>query len=320
MIKVSVIVPVYNTSKYLNICLDSILKQSLQEIEIIAIDDNSKDESLQILQQYASKYPNIRVYHNTENKGQGFTRNLGMKLARGEYVGFVDSDDYIHPKMYETMYQGLELNNKPEMIVTNMIFVKNDFYAKNNLDYMNRSGGTTINPLLEKNKILDISPSVCLKLFRKDFLGNKYFLENCLWEDIAFSSTCFMEAKAILLFSNIDYFYRRNIEKGVSSINYHVNDKIMDVFKVNEEIEKRAVKENYFLNFYNQIRTIQYFNIFQRISEINNWNMNEEEKKKIQEKILSLAIKKYGKINDSVFSLLQSKISIDFLKEEKYLK
>lgn len=320
MVKVSVIVPVYNTSKYLDICLTSILKQSLQDIEIIAIDDASTDQSFQILKKYADENSNIRLYHNDQNRGPGFTRNLGIKLARGEYIGFVDSDDYIHPKMYETMYQGALMNHYPEMIVTNMIFVKSDEYAKNDLSYMNRSLGTIINPILEKNKMLDISPSVCLKLFRRDFIKHKYFLEDCLWEDIAFSNICFMEAKRILLYSNVDYFYRRDLSSGISSINYHPNDKILDVFKVNDEIEKRALLDNYFLIFNTQIRTIQYFNILQRISEINTWNIKEEEKKNLNEKILSLTIQKYGEINCDSLLLLQTKMPTDFLENRKYLK
>ena len=91
MPKISIIVPVYNEEEYVSTCLDSLVKQTLDDIEIITIDDNSTDNSLNILLDYARKYPNIKVYHNEKNIGQGASRNRGLKFATGEYIGFVDS-------------------------------------------------------------------------------------------------------------------------------------------------------------------------------------------------------------------------------------
>ena len=96
MVKLSIIIPVYNTEEYLPRCLNSCLEQDLlaNEYEIIAINDGSSDNSLQILNAYALKYPNIRVI-NQENRGLGATRNRGLNLAIGEYIWFVDSDDWV---------------------------------------------------------------------------------------------------------------------------------------------------------------------------------------------------------------------------------
>ena len=96
--KVSIIVPVYNSERYLSDCLNSLVNQTLSEIEIIAIDDASTDHSLEILIDYAAKYPRkVKVYKNDQNKGQGASRNIGLSIANGEYVGFLDSDDYVAP-------------------------------------------------------------------------------------------------------------------------------------------------------------------------------------------------------------------------------
>lgn len=104
--KVSIIVPVYNTEKYLKKCLDSLVNQTLNDIEIILIDDYSNDKSRQIIQYYKNKYKDkIVSIFLEENKGVGFVRNKGIKISTGEYILFVDSDDYINKDMCEVLYK-----------------------------------------------------------------------------------------------------------------------------------------------------------------------------------------------------------------------
>lgn len=107
--KVSVVVPVYNSEKYLRKCVDSILAQTLKDIEIILVDDGSTDQSGAICDEYARK-SNVKVVHQ-KNSGPAITRNNGINLATGEYIGFVDSDDYIAPEMYEDLYNIANLKN-----------------------------------------------------------------------------------------------------------------------------------------------------------------------------------------------------------------
>ena len=101
--KVSVIIPVYNTEAYLKRCLDSVINQTLKDIEVIAIDDGSLDNSGKILDKYAQKDSRIRVVHQ-ENSGVGGAYNAGLVLAQGEYVAFLDSDDWIDPTLYADYY------------------------------------------------------------------------------------------------------------------------------------------------------------------------------------------------------------------------
>ena len=101
---VSIIVPVYNVSMYVEKCLQALVGQSLNNMEIILVDDGSTDTSGQICDQYAEKYQNIKVIH-CENNGLGMARNRGLEIASGEYVGFVDSDDFISQRMYEILYK-----------------------------------------------------------------------------------------------------------------------------------------------------------------------------------------------------------------------
>lgn len=107
---ISIIVPVYNVEKYLEKCIDSILAQTYSNMEILLIDDGSTDASGIICDNYAIKDNRIKVIHR-ENKGVAYTRNEGLDLANGEYITFVDSDDYVNPRMYELMIQSLKKNN-----------------------------------------------------------------------------------------------------------------------------------------------------------------------------------------------------------------
>lgn len=103
MPKVSVIVPVYNSEQELRDCLDSLVEQTEKDIEIIVIDDASTDNSPEIEAEYQKKYPNVKVYRNERNLGQSETRNRGIELAEGDYIAFLDSDDYVNPGMYEEL-------------------------------------------------------------------------------------------------------------------------------------------------------------------------------------------------------------------------
>ncbi|MCT8137621.1 glycosyltransferase family 2 protein [Anaerobacillus sp. CMMVII] len=103
--KVSIIVPVYNTKKYLKRCLDSLINQSLEDIEIIIVNDGSTDDSQKVINKYHKKYPTKIVPIVKENGGPGIARNYGIKKAKGDYLGFVDSDDWVDPSMFKKLYK-----------------------------------------------------------------------------------------------------------------------------------------------------------------------------------------------------------------------
>lgn len=107
---ISVIVPIYNVEKYLHKCIDSILNQTLKNIEIILVNDGSTDNCGKIIDEYAKKDERIIVIHK-ENEGQSSARNKGLDIARGEYIGFVDSDDWLHHDMYENLYNAINESN-----------------------------------------------------------------------------------------------------------------------------------------------------------------------------------------------------------------
>ena len=105
MIKVSIIVPVYNVEKYLDKCLKSLVNQTLKDIEIIVVNDGTKDNSQKIVDKYVKKYPKLVKSYIKENGGLSSARNYGLKYVNGEFISFIDSDDWVRKDMFEKMYQ-----------------------------------------------------------------------------------------------------------------------------------------------------------------------------------------------------------------------
>ena len=103
-VKVSIVVPIYNLEKYIPRCLDALVNQTLEDIEIILVNDGSKDGSKEIAMKYTEKYPNKIVYLEKQNGGLSDARNYGMKHTNGDYIAFLDSDDYVELNTYEKLY------------------------------------------------------------------------------------------------------------------------------------------------------------------------------------------------------------------------
>lgn len=128
----SIVVPVYNTEKYLKRCIDSIVNQTLKDIEIIIVDDGSKENCAAFCDEISKKDSRIKVIHKL-NGGLGYARNSGIEAATGEYIGFVDSDDYIEPMMYETLYNAVKKNNA-DLCLSGISFVGGNMFSESGTD------------------------------------------------------------------------------------------------------------------------------------------------------------------------------------------
>lgn len=174
MPKISVIVPIYNSGKYLDKCLQSLLNQTFKDFEIIAINDGSTDNSLDILNNYQDSRIKIKTQ---KNSGQANTRNNGLKIAKGEYIIFIDSDDYVDTNMFEKL---IEIGDYD--IICFDYFIQNnnkDTYMKVLKDYSSKE----ITP--KEYLFSDMGP--CNKMFKREFLNkhNFKFPENIIYEDYA---------------------------------------------------------------------------------------------------------------------------------------
>ncbi|MBQ4159923.1 MAG: glycosyltransferase [Clostridia bacterium] len=126
--KVSIIVPVYNVEKYLERCVKSLTQQTLEELEIILVDDASTDASLEICKKFAAEDARVKVLHK-ENEGAGMARNAALQVATGTYIGFVDSDDFVEPDMYKTLYEKAEKYNS-DLVMSGVIFVDGNMFSE----------------------------------------------------------------------------------------------------------------------------------------------------------------------------------------------
>ena len=314
MPKVSVIVPVCNSEQELRDCLDSLVEQTEKDIEIIVIDDASTDNSPEIEAEYQKKYPNVKVYRNERNLGQSETRNRGIELAEGDYIAFLDSDDYVNPGMYEELYQAAVDNNMPELIVTGLSFVKGNEYRKKDLTFIGKQSTTIIHPMDNPDQVFFESPSLCNKLFRKDTVKNYKFLDVSAWEDIAFSYSRFMEANTVISKPTANYFYRRDVSNGVSAKNFKENDKITDIFVIADELEEELKRNGKYPFFADQIRGLQIACCLQRVDEVNNWQ-DEETKTNVKNMMFSTMLEKYGTLDGIDTGILSSKTGFRIMDE-----
>ncbi len=206
-IKVSIIVPVYNTESYLTTCLESLVNQSLEEIEIILINDCSTDESLAILEKYKEKYPmKIIIINLEENKGPGGARNAGINIAQGEYLGFVDSDDDVSQEMFEALYK-IATRDNYDMVDCHFYHEAFD----RNMKTTSESAFGELN--LEKRRELFVhSGYIWSKIIKRNIIvnNNVKFRENVAYEDIDFIRIATFYCKKIYASDMILYNYRKN--------------------------------------------------------------------------------------------------------------
>ena len=240
-IKVSIIIPVYNSEKYLRQCLDSVVNQTLKEIEIIIINDGSTDNSLKIIQEYANKYQNLKLI-DKENEGCYKARNIGLENATGEYVAFLDSDDYIEHNIYEKLY----LKAKQ----TDADIVSSDYYILENNKLKTVDFSSSIKLLEQSNNKLIGAENVLLdaiiwsRIFKRQMLVEKnikFHSDICMADDAFFHIVTMLNANKIVYIPDILYTYRIS-RKG--SITNSYNEKNFDCIKVAERILNHAIQNN----------------------------------------------------------------------------
>lgn len=228
MPKLSVIVPVHNVEKYLSRCVDSILAQTYTDFELLLVDDGSTDLSALICDAYREKDIRVRVIHKNENSGPLHTRKVGFESACGEYISYIDSDDFIAPFMYETMMEKIVQYNadvaicgitiKTETRELPLLFgSKEGFYDKSALK-------KRIYPYMlyepERGAPL-LSPSLCNKIFRKTVLEKALMQTNNMiyyGEDAICSYPCLLDASGVYMLSSEHFYYYCKTEESLTNM------------------------------------------------------------------------------------------------------
>lgn len=250
-IKISVVIPVYNSEDYLRDCLNSILKQNFCNYEVICVDDGSSYESIKILEEYSRQDQHIRVIHQ-KNAGAANARNNGVRLARGEYIWFVDSDDMIKDNALTTIYEtmstrGLDLLafNSDVIAADEKVDLKsvNAFRKcyQRKKTYQSFSGDGK-NMFVQMVNNGDFSISACMFCLRREFLIEEqlFFIDGILNEDRIHMPLCFLKAKNAGCLDSSMYIYRiRNDSASKALYSYkRLNSLIMIYGMMVEQIEK----------------------------------------------------------------------------------
>ncbi|NMD68800.1 glycosyltransferase [Bacillus sp. DNRA2] len=237
--KLSIIVPVYNVEKFLGDCVKSILSQSFKEFELILVNDGSTDRSGVICDEYAKKDQRIQVHHK-ENGGQSSARNKGIDVAKGQYLGFIDSDDWIHNDMYNILFNKA-LEAKADIAACNIIQ-----YNKDDTKYYFCNDSTEC--LFDRNSAMGelylnhrLTFSPCNKIYKRSLFENIRFKEGYILEDIDFAYRIIHQSKKVFYTGEALYNYRYNDK---STMRKAFSKKRLDEFEVRKNLYL-FYRENY---------------------------------------------------------------------------
>jgi glycosyltransferase involved in cell wall biosynthesis len=220
--KITVIIPAFNTENYIEKCLTSISNQTLKDIEIIVIDDGSSDNTLAILKAYQEHEPRMKILSFDENKKQGYAKNLGIACASGEYLAFIDSDDYVDLTYLENLYNTAKKYNAD--IATCNLLKHKKHINKYNIKYSKEIFVTNIDKKIklcqDKKKFFFYTSN---KIYKRELIENNdiKFTENCFYEDVEFATKTIFYAQSIVSVPNTTYHY---VYRKDSTINKKDND------------------------------------------------------------------------------------------------
>lgn len=229
---VSIIVPIFNVVPYLRQCLDSIVNQTYQDLEIILVDDGSTDGCATLADEYAMRDNRIQVIHQA-NMGLSAARNAGISRASGQYILFIDSDDYIAPNACETLVKAAENGQYDVVVFSRRRFINESEYTDDSFDEEQFASGIEyINAHLTGK----FSHSACHKLCKRSLIqGNKIYFEPGLYEDCYFSFRLLYTARQTKVISDILYFYR--VQRPTSIVNT-INEQDTDVLLTIQRLEQ----------------------------------------------------------------------------------
>ena len=330
---VSVVVPVYNTEKYLRRSLNALINQTLpkKELEIIAVDDGSTDNSRLILKEYSDKYPDIFKVFTKENGGQATARNLGIQMASGDYIGFADSDDFVDVTMFEKM-QALAKRENADLVECH-------YHSMLELDEKDDSGmplykeiptrGTISSKADPKELFLNPQVSPWNKLYKREVLinGGIRFPEGVIYEDTSFyiKTIPYIKKQSYLDEKLVYYSVRQS-----STMTSNQGKKVGDIFRVLEDILDFYRKNDFFLKYRDELEyfcvKIAFCSNFSRIGRVSDPKIKRElldqtfefvrkefphykENKYFKGKI-GLYIRSVNRINSGIYAKVLSRVMI----------
>ena len=263
---VSVIIPIYGVEKYIGKCLESLIEQSYGNLEILVINDGSKDNGALIAKSYAEKDSRIKVF-DFENGGVSLARNRGLDLAKGEYISFVDGDDWVHPSMYQDLVE-LVLAEKPDIVKFSVDEVDVEANKVNKIHFERKQVITeeTVSKYFEG--VLYIMP--CNGLYTRDIATSVRFPVGLTYEDNYTAGMHLALAHKIISVPQVYYYYRVNLQGASKTVSKRPLDKCIVVKMLIDDLRERKVKvDRFFWKFATEVyHFIRGINSMYRVSAV----------------------------------------------------
>ena len=311
-VKVSIIVPVYNVEKYIDKCLSSLVNQTLKDIEIIVVNDGTKDNSQKIVDKYVKKYPKMVKSYIKENGGQGSARNYGLEKAIGEYIGYVDSDDYVDKQMFEKLYNKAYENNL-------------DVVACCNIRVSDVTNEENLEPLF--NKMDDIKTNfffgnigVCNKIYKNEIIKDLKFKTQVWYEDVAYTCKAIMKAKNFGIINEGLYYY---LTRQGSTMNNNNIVKNLDILSAFDDILYYINLHKEYTKYYDEIEYLAIYHILitATVRVINIKTEDKKEKRKIINEFRNYILEKFPNYQNNKYLYLldlNKKIIYNLVKLKQY--
>lgn len=239
--KVSLIIPVYNVEDYVDRCLLSVEQQTCKELEVIIINDGSTDKSYEIVKKYVERNENFQCY-TIENRGLGGARNYGLEKASGEYVCFLDSDDYIHSECIEIMLNKAK-QNKSDIVVCNSCDVTEDGTI---ISYYKNKYKKEVTNVYEEPTILFNRVSAWGKLYKKELFHELAFVNREWYEDMRMTPKLFLKAKAITYIENTLFYY---VQRSGSIMNNSKVERNIEIIRAFDDLISYFQKQGVYAQF-----------------------------------------------------------------------
>ena len=240
--RVSVIVPIYNTEKYLRRCLDSLINQTLDGVQIVAVDDGSTDSSPAILEEYVSKYPDRFLVYRQENSGQAVARNRALDMCEGFYIGFLDSDDYVKPQMFERLYN-LAQDRKADYVACGYT----DTMIKDGQDVVLKEYVAAPPCKQSRDLYFDALVSPFIHLYRADVFQRSgvKFPEGLIYEDTAFYMNLIPHLNTVACINEPLAYRVRHSHSTMTTISA---DRVRNIFGVIDDVQKYYKEQDLFFD------------------------------------------------------------------------
>jgi len=314
--KISVIVPIYNTAQYLDKCLQSILQQTMQEIEIICVDDCSPDDSYLIVEKYRKQDERIKLIRHKVSKGSGGARNTGILAAKADFLAGVDSDDYIKPEMMQTLWDASE-NGRFDVVCCGY-----EKFDENGDEQSHQNYSSVTLHGKDIDIFFTMNPMFWNKLWRKSlFIKNEvYFPEKLYYQDLATTPRILAKSQSIRIIDNNLYTY---LVRSTSVSATFSAKHIIDTFKVLEILSTFLSVNDIYSLHKNKFKELVDSTVLSHSNRVSISKMSEKEKNQYLRYmlLLKLSFSEYMddlklKRHDELIEIIQNKIKVGTLNEE----